>query len=56
MACIAVSNDAPRVTWTPHLGAARLYMVEGKSALTNAAWLSPTNAATRFFRVKVSMP
>lgn len=56
MACIAVSNAAPRVTWTPHLGAARLYMVEGKSALTNAAWLSPTNAATRFFRVKVSMP
>jgi uncharacterized repeat protein (TIGR02543 family) len=55
-AAIAVSNGAPFVTWTPDLGAERLYTVEGKARLTDAAWASPTNAASRFFRVKVGMP
>jgi len=54
-AMILMSNGVPFVTWTPDLGTARLYTVEGKASLTNAAWSSPTNAATRFFRVKVSL-
>ncbi len=54
-ALIAVSNDAPRITWAPDLGAARVYTVDGRSNLTADAW-GATNAADRFFRVKVSMP
>ena len=53
---IGVSNGLPVVTWMPDLGTARVYTVEGKSALTNAAWLAPTNSDTRFFRVKVDVP
>ena len=53
-ASIMLSNGVPFVTWTPDLGTGRVYTVEGKASLTNAAWLSPTNAATRFFRVKVA--
>jgi uncharacterized repeat protein (TIGR02543 family) len=56
LAKIAVTNAVRRVTWTPDLGGARVYTVEGKAFLTNAAWMSPTNAETRFFRVKVQMP
>ena len=53
-ASIVLSNGMPFVTWTPDLGTERVYTVEGKSSLTNAAWLSPTNAASRFFRVNVA--
>jgi hypothetical protein len=53
-ASIMLSNGVRYVTWTPNLGTERVYTVEGKSSLTNAAWVSPTNAASRFFRVKVS--
>jgi hypothetical protein len=53
VASIVLSNGVPFVTWTPDLGTERVYTVEGKSSLTNATWVSPTNAATRFFRVKV---
>ena len=51
----AVSNESPRITWAPDLGAARVYAVDGRSNLTADAW-GATNAASRFFRVKVSMP
>jgi len=51
---IVLSDSMPFVTWTPDLGAERVYTVEGKTSLTNITWLSPTNAASRFFRVKVS--
>lgn len=54
-AYIGITNGRPRVTWSPNLGTSRVYTVDGKSALTNAAWVSPTNAASRFFRVKVSL-
>ena len=30
--------------------------VLGKTNLTDAAWVCPTNAAHRFFKVKVEMP
>lgn len=51
---MAVSNSVPLLTWVPDLGAERAYTVEGKASLADASWSSPTNAATRFFRVKVS--
>ena len=35
--------------------AERIYTVEGKKALSEPDW-GPTNAASRFFRVKVKMP
>ena len=54
-AMIGVSNTVPRLTWTPDLGSARVYTVEGCTNLTEAAWGS-TNATTRFFRVRVDMP
>ena len=37
-------------------GEVRVYAVLGKANLTDAAWTSPTNAAHRFFKVKVEMP
>ena len=37
------------------LGAARDYVVEGKTNLVDQSW-GPTNESTRFFRVKVEMP
>ena len=33
----------------------RVYTVEGKENLTDKSWV-PTNSASRFFRVKVTMP
>jgi hypothetical protein len=33
----------------------RVYTVEGKPSLSEAEW-GPTNAASRFFRVKVRLP
>jgi len=39
----------------PRTGELRVYTVEGKTNLTDSVWI-PTNSATRFFRVKVSMP
>lgn len=54
LALIACSNSMPSVTWTPDLGAARVYTVEGKTNLTDAAWAA-TNSATRFFRVRAEM-
>jgi len=53
-ASVTVSNGLPFVTWTPDLGTARVYTIEGKASLTNTVWASPTNAATRFFKVRVA--
>ena len=47
------------VSWTPNLntnGEVRVYTVMGKTNLTDAAWTCPTNAAHRFFKVKVELP
>ena len=58
-AVISLSNDVPYVSWTPNLntnGEVRVYTVMGKTNLTDAAWMCPTNAAHRFFKVKVEMP
>ena len=47
-------NGNPRVTWTPDLGGARDYAVEGKPSLAGE-WGVP-DADSRFFRVHVAMP
>ena len=58
-AVISMENGAPVVGWEPDLNEGgtkheRVYTVEGKENLTDS-W-APTNAASSFFRVKVSMP
>jgi uncharacterized repeat protein (TIGR02543 family) len=55
MSRISLSNGVPWVTWTPDLGTARVYNVEGRTNLTEGVW-GPTNAGSRFFRVNVWMP
>jgi len=40
--------------WTPHR-TDRKYTVWGKTNLTDSAWHSPTNDATRFFKVSVDL-
>ena len=49
----------PCISWSPNLntnGEVRVYIVLGKTNLTDAAWVCPANAAHRFFKVKVEMP
>ncbi len=56
---IVMSNDVLIVTWTPNLnsnGEMRVYTVLGKTNLTDAAWMCPTNSGHRFFKVKVELP
>lgn len=53
-AYISLVEGEPYITWTPDLGTNRLYSVEGKAYLSQT-W-SATNAATRFFRVRVQFP
>ncbi len=58
-AVISMENGAPVVGWEPDLNDGgtkheRVYTVEGKENLADS-W-APTNSASRFFRVKVSMP
>ena len=48
-------TGSPEVKWSPDLGDERRYSVLGKTNLVDESW-GPTNEATRFFRVKVSMP
>ena len=47
-------NGNPIVDWSPDLGVAREYEVEGRESLSGD-W-GPTNANSRFFRVKVRLP
>ncbi len=54
------ADGAPVIGWDPDLNEGgtkqeRVYTVEGRESLTEGSW-GPTNAASRFFRVKVSMP
>ena len=49
-----MKDGAPVVTPDPDLGAARVYTVEGAETLSDT--FGPTNAASRFFRVKVELP
>ena len=57
---ITMKNGRPEVTWTPDLGAKRVYAVEGKAKLTDSNWdVVPDpnrDPVHRFFRVKVDLP
>ena len=53
---ISITNGSVAIGWRPNLGAARRYTVYGKTNLTDAAWHTPTNENSRFFRVAVEMP
>ena len=60
LAMIEMDDGEPVVRWTPDLNEdgtkhERVYTVEGKTNLGDELW-GPTNAASRFFRVKVGMP
>ena len=59
-ATITMANGTPVVEWSPKLSAAeeaqRTYTVYGKTNLTDKAWHSPTNEASQFFKVEVSLP
>lgn len=46
----------PVITWAPDFTPDRVYTVEGKETLSDAEWASPSNAASRFYRVKVELP
>ena len=47
------------ITWEPKLSAGeearRTYTIYGKTNLTEAVWHSPTNEASRFFKVGVKV-
>ncbi len=58
-ATISFVNGMPVVGWSPNLntnGEVRVYTVFGKTNLTDAAWMCPTNSGHRFFKVTVEMP
>ena len=59
IATIDMVDGAPVVTWSPELppeqAALRSYTIYGKTNLTDRAWHSPTNEASRFFKVGVEM-
>ena len=57
---ISMEGGKPVIGWTPDLNEGgtkqeRVYTVEGRESLTSGSW-GPTNAASRFFRVKVALP
>ena len=59
LALIAFSRGMSSVTWSPDLntnGEVRTYTVWGKTNLTDEVWHTPTNSASRFFKVTVDMP
>lgn len=59
-AVISFDGGRPVVSWEPDLNEGgtkheRVYRVLGKEKLTDGEW-APTNSASRFFRVNVTMP
>lgn len=60
LATISMECGSPIIGWEPDLNEGgtkreRVYTVEGRESLTTGSW-GPTNANSRFFRVKVTMP
>ena len=47
--------EARALARLPEQAALRAYAIYGKTNLTDRAWHSPTNAASRFFKVGVEM-
>ena len=56
---ISMEGGKPQISWEPRLNAAeeakRVYTIYGRERLDAGGWTTPTNAASRFFRVKVNM-
>ncbi|MBP5543175.1 MAG: hypothetical protein ILM98_03805 [Kiritimatiellae bacterium] len=58
-AVISWEDGEPKIGWEPDLNDGgtkdvRVYTVEGRESLTAGSW-GPTNASSRFFRVKVEL-
>ena len=57
---ISISDGKPQISWEPRLSAEeetrRTYTIYGRESLTGGEWTTPTNAASRFFKVKVTLP
>ena len=51
---IHMNGKTAVLTWKPNLES-RNYIIYGKTNLTDKAWHSPTNEASRFFKVSVEM-
>ena len=49
------ANNAVTLKWSPDKLRNRTYTVSGMTNLTDTAWHSPTNSATRFYRVNVKL-
>jgi hypothetical protein len=49
-------QGVPVLRWDPDLGNERVYTIWGRPSLLEGEWTTPTNAASRFFRVTVTMP
>ena len=58
-ALISLNGDKPVISWTPKLSAEeeseRVYTVFGREALGSGVWITPTNAASRFFKIGVEL-
>ena len=56
---IAVTNDQVFISWSPNLNEDgqqnRVYTIKGAAELTDE-FVAPTNSASRFFKVEVSLP
>ena len=58
---ISWKSGASVIGWEPDLNEGgtkheRVYTVEGRERLDAGEWTTPTNSASRFFRVKVELP
>ena len=52
---LTISNTVPVITYVPDLGDERTYTIWGKTNITDSTWYTPTNSASRFFRVTVDV-
>jgi hypothetical protein len=52
---ITMVNGLLTIEWMPDLGGERTYTIFGKTNLVDSAWMTPTNASTRFFRIGIDM-
>ena len=56
---IAIENGEVKITWDPDLNEdgqqRRVYTIKGAAELTDT-FVAPTNSASRFFKVEVSLP
>jgi hypothetical protein len=54
-AIVSSGSGPPIISWSPDLGSDRIYVVMGKTNLTDTAWTTPPAAGTRYFCVIVRM-